>query len=98
MNKELLFIHKWLHSNCLTLNSGTKKSLYVVFKRNRAITNANNEVCINNVELDKCSNTKYLGIYIEENLNWGAAPLLTDFNFLPIEQINKYMSVIFVHR
>ena len=68
MNKELIFIHKWLHSNCLTLN--TKKSLYVVLERNRAITNTNNKVCINNVELDKSSNTKYLGIYIDENLNW----------------------------
>ena len=25
MNKELIFIHKWLHSNCLTLS--TKKSM-----------------------------------------------------------------------
>ena len=70
MNKKLVFIHKWSHSNCLMLNS--KKSLYVVFKRNRAITKTNNKVCINNVELDKCSNTKYSGIYIDENFNWSA--------------------------
>ena len=48
MNKELIFIHKWLDSNCLTLNT---KNLYVVFKRNRAITNTNNKVYINIVEL-----------------------------------------------
>ena len=70
MNKELIFINKWLHSNCLTLN--TKKSLYIVFKRNTAITTTNNKVCIDNEKLDKCSNTKYLGIYIDENLNWSA--------------------------
>ena len=145
-----------------------------MFKRKRAITNTNNKVCIDNVKLDKCSNTKYLGIYIDENLNWSAhinylirnasklvpilyqvrnntsgnslkllynsiiypfiygniiwgyspkiklnplivlqknvrilsfknrykhtAPLFRDFNFLPVEQINKYMNVIFVHK
>ena len=147
-----------------------------MFKRNTAITTTNNKVCIDNEKLDKCSNTKYLGIYIDENLNWSAhinyvirktsklvpilyqvrnnmsrnslkllynsiiypsfiygniiwgsssktklnplivlqkkvvrilsfknryehtAPLFRDFNFLSVEQINKYMSVIFVHR
>ena len=70
VNIELEKIFTWLASNKLTLN--LKKSKVMI------VTNTNKqnipEVCIkiNNAPLEICKSYKYLGVVIDEKLNWDA--------------------------
>ena len=66
MNNELVNVSKWVTSNCLTLNKN--KYEFVLFKRrNKIETIEDIGICIDD---DMLSCTKYLGIFIDENLSW----------------------------
>ena len=66
VNIELDKVFVWLASNKLTLN--VKKSKYMLVSRKKSIP----DLCIqiNGCHLDQCDSYKYLGIYIDKNLNW----------------------------
>ena len=68
VNREINNVHKWLCLNKLTLNISKSKFMIVTNKKER--TPESFSVKINAKRLEKCSSYKYLGVYIDENLNW----------------------------
>ena len=68
VNTELDKVSTWLASNKLTLN--IKKSKFMIFSNKKKDVHELT-VKINNKPLEKCSSYKYLGIIIDEKLNWG---------------------------
>ena len=68
MNYELAKVLQWLNCNKLSLN--IKKSQYIVFRSIKNYPNEINTVKINNQTLNKVKSTKFLGVIIDEFLNW----------------------------
>ena len=66
VNDELDKVFIWLASNKLTLN--VKKSKYMIVSRKKSIPDLS--LKINGCDLEECDSYKYLGIYIDKNLNW----------------------------
>jgi len=79
-------VYQWLVCNKLTINFD--KTNYMIFKPtsiiNNEITNLNLSLNINNVLLDRTSSTKYLGVWLDEKLNWDihVAQLIKKINSL----------------
>ena len=68
MNEEMSKVNKWITRNCLALNK--RKCEYVFFKRKyKNVTMDGLELCFG-VVLEKRKYTKYLGVYVDENLSW----------------------------
>ena len=67
VNSELEKVFVWLASNKLTLN--ISKSKYMIFTNTRKNFHEIS-VKINKTPLEKCTKYKYLGIVIDEKLNW----------------------------
>lgn len=66
-NKEIKKIENWLSSNKLTLN--LSKTNYMLFSHKKDIgTNFN--LKMHNKSLQRTSEAKYLGIYVDEKLKW----------------------------
>ena len=59
--------YAWLQSNKLTLN--LLKTHYMVFHRAKQ-KHMNVKLCINKVPIQQVDNTKFLGVIIDDNLNW----------------------------
>ena len=71
MNNELVKVVEWVRWNGLTLNTG--KCHYLLFHRSRRKLPDNiPDVLLNNSILDRLSSTRYLGVYLDDNLNWSA--------------------------
>ena len=72
LNSELNNVHKWLITNRLTLN--VEKTEYMLVGSRQKLANLSNlseiKVSIDNNEVERVSNTKTLGIIIDENLKW----------------------------
>ena len=64
---ELDQLYAWLQSNTLTLNQ--LKTHYMVFHRAKH-KNMYVKLCINKVPIQQVYNTKFLGVIIDDNLNW----------------------------
>lgn len=67
LNSELNKIEKWVHDNDLKIN--TTKTKCVLFK-NRSLQFKFPEIVINGEPISVVSCTKFLGLKIDENLNW----------------------------
>ena len=68
-NKEISKIELWLRKNKLSLNYS--KSNYMIVNGNPKKTNDDNfKLIINNSALIRASSVKYLGLHIDEHLNW----------------------------
>ena len=68
-NTELPKLLLWLRSNKLALN--IQKTNYIVFHSNKKLlTNFNHKIIIDDVEIEKKSCVKFLGIFIDEHLSW----------------------------
>ena len=67
INNDLKKYSGWLLNNRLKLN--TDKTVYMVFQQKNTIKN-DIELKINNVKISKVSVTKYLGLIIDDKLNW----------------------------
>ena len=67
MNLELIKLNIWLQANKLTLN--TTKTHYMVFDRGRK-QSGNNLLTLNNKSIGYVKFTKFLGVIIDEQLNW----------------------------
>ena len=68
-NQELAYIDEWMISNRLTVNAG--KSNYVIFHYNYSNTELSNlDVKLGTTKIDQVKSTKFLGIKIDEKLNW----------------------------
>ena len=68
VNNELANISDWLSANRLSLNVGKSKLLY--FTNNSRSELAKIEIKINNQILAEVSDAKYLGVYIDNKLQW----------------------------
>ena len=58
----------WLRANKLSLN--LKKTHFILFRRQRARLKLNKELIIDNVKIDNARNTKFLGVIIDQQLNF----------------------------
>ena len=67
-NKELRKVSKWFLDNKLTLNIA--KSKFMVIKRGYRKSSHKFVLKFNGKKLEQCESYKYLGVYIDENLNW----------------------------
>ena len=68
MNTELSNISDWLSANRLSLNVGKSKLLYCTNRDRNPLNNIN--LKMNNEILKEVDNAKYLGVYIDNKLNW----------------------------
>ena len=68
VNEELQKISKWLKLNKLSLN--INKTHFIIFKRKRKVVNISPSLHIDSQPISQVSNTKFLGVYIDENLSW----------------------------
>jgi len=67
MNDELIAISKWLKVNKLSLN--VKKTHYMIFSPKR-ILNQEINLQIEGYPINRVKSTKFLGVFIDEKLNW----------------------------
>ena len=67
LNQELPKVSTWFKCNKLSLN--INKTNFIYFKHNHAINFPYN-IVIDNISLERKSHTKFLGVLIDENLNW----------------------------
>ena len=69
VNEELVKLSNWFRANKLSLN--VKKTHYILFGSNRKKINCTNfSIVLEGNNLDCVSNTKFLGVHIDEELNW----------------------------
>ena len=68
MNQELKKVTAWLTANKLSLN--INKTNFIIFKSNRKKLRNKANVIINEHTIDQVKYTKFLGIYIDEELSW----------------------------
>ena len=66
VNSELKNIVLWIHANKLSLN--LQKTNYMLFSNSIKIVPG--DVLFNNVRIERVTSTKFLGLYIDEKLNW----------------------------
>lgn len=69
VNSDLTLYCKWLYSNKLKIN--IDKTKYQIFKQKNKIVE-NLRIRINKVDIEKVSCIKYLGLTIDENMNWSS--------------------------
>ena len=68
MNTELVKITEWLNINKLSLN--VKKTHFIIFKRSKGTILLNNTLKINDTAVDMVESTKFLGVVIDQHLNF----------------------------
>lgn len=64
-NKDMEILHQWMCLHKLTVN--TMKTKYMLFKSKKEI---NINLRYNNFNIEKVYNFKYLGVIIDEDINW----------------------------
>lgn len=69
MTEDLVKIKEWMDRNKLTVNF-KKTEFMIYYLRNSNIDKIFNEICIENVKIDRVLEYKYLGLIINHNLNW----------------------------
>jgi len=68
INNQLIFVNSWLCANKLSLN--VDKSSFVIFHPPQKKMNYNLNININSENLKQETQIKYLGIMLDNNLNW----------------------------
>jgi hypothetical protein len=69
VNTELERLNQWFISNKLSVN--VKKTSYMLFGRKKVDTVANvSSVILNNCVLERVVSTKFLGVIVDDKLNW----------------------------
>ena len=70
LNNELNRVNEWLVKNRLVLN--TSKTKYMIIGTPHKLSNINEPIVIsvNNEPLERVYNFKYLGVYLDQSLNW----------------------------
>ena len=67
-NRELSTLNNWFTANKLSLNLG--KTHYLLFSSNPQIRSREIDLKINNTPIEKATNTKFLGVQIDDKLSW----------------------------
>ena len=69
VNSELAKLSEWFRANRLSLN--VAKTNYILFgNRKKCISDARFAICIDNNTIERVPFTKFLGVYVDEDLNW----------------------------
>jgi hypothetical protein len=69
VNSELAKLSEWFRANRLSLN--VAKTNYILFgNRKKCLSDASFAICIDNNTIVRVSFTKFLGVYVDEDLNW----------------------------
>ena len=68
MNTELKSIYKWLLANKLTIN--IQKTNFMILARKKIPLDDSISIRINNLSIDRVKSIKFLGVTINEKLNW----------------------------
>lgn len=68
MNVQLSKLVTWLNANKLSLN--VSKTNYMVFKSKSRNISHDHELIINGTILEQVSNTKFLGVFLDDKLKW----------------------------
>lgn len=68
MNKEIVYVTEWLKANKLSLN--LNKTHFIIFRKPRSKIKLNTELIIDGVKIDCTRNTKFLGVMIDQHLNF----------------------------
>ena len=68
MNHDLTQLNDWFRANKLSLN--VSKTNYVIFKKKSAPPMPDNILYIGNDKLENVRYTKFLGLFIDEKLEW----------------------------
>ena len=68
VNQDLKILTHWLNANKMCLN--VSKTEVVLFKSSRKLANVPLKLKLNRKRLYPINSVKYLGINIDENLNW----------------------------
>ena len=69
VNTELGKLSEWFRANRLSLN--VAKTNYVLFgKRKKCLSDTNFAITINENLIERVTSTKFLGVYIDQDLNW----------------------------
>ena len=69
MNNEISKVVDWLRVNKLSLN--LKKTHFIFFRKQRTRVRIFEELIIDNVKIDMKDDTKFLGVILDKNLNFG---------------------------
>ena len=70
LNAELNKLSLWFRGNRLSLNLKKKQNKFIVFKPCQKRTNQTIQLLINSQKIDQVTETVFLGVIIDENLNW----------------------------
>ena len=68
LNTELDKLSQWFKANKLSLN--IKKTNFMVFGKRKTVNRRKIQLKIDGVEIDQATQTKFLGVYIDNKLNW----------------------------
>lgn len=68
MSREFSLISEWLNANKLSLN--VIKTKYIIFCTRQKNNHPVATIKINDVDLEQVKSTKFLGVHIEQNLDW----------------------------
>jgi hypothetical protein len=93
LNNELLSIYEWLSANKLSLN--IEKSNFVIFHPHQKKIKYHVKLLLNNNILRQEQCIRYLGVMIDENLNWKSYNTIThiilllnlSFDHIPVKLI-----------
>ena len=68
MNHDLTQLNDWFRANKLSLN--VSKTNYVIFKKRSTLPIPDNILYIGNDKLENVRYTKFLGLFIDDKLEW----------------------------
>ena len=68
MNKDLSMLAEWFLANKLAIN--VSKTNYMFFTKHKQVNLPNIELKINNEPITRTPTFRFLGIYLDGNLNW----------------------------
>ena len=73
LNQDLKALHKWLRGNKLSLNVAKTQSMVISTKQKLAVLKSQTEqlnLHIHDKDLDGVQSIKYLGVHIDNTLDW----------------------------
>nr|CAB3266990.1 reverse transcriptase [Phallusia mammillata] len=68
VNKELVYVDNWMRHNKLSLN--TSKTTYLLFCPSKRLNTQQFSISIGSQQIQRSTETKYLGVYIDDQLKW----------------------------
>jgi len=68
MNTELALLSSWFKRNKLSLN--LTKTNFILFTLNKNLRNRNIQITIDDINIQRVQTVKFLGVHIDENIDW----------------------------